>query len=156
MGNWSLSTSCCPAHSSPKSPPNSILVSLVVLRVSSPLTYRTHPPTVVQWQPFYTLVKDTQQNHCTVTLSDWGIPNWSLKILSIWLTDRKMVVRYKGDQSTEHPLPGGGPKVCLVIEILFLVMVRSVTVSWTSHHSSSTVLIHMLISVSPSHPLLPD
>ena len=41
-------------------------------------------------------------------LSDMGVPSWLLKIVISFLTDRKMVIRYKGETSGIRSLPGGG------------------------------------------------
>ena len=43
-------------------------------------------------------------------LSDMGVPGWLLKIVMGFLTDREMILRYKGGCSTRKPLPGGSPQ----------------------------------------------
>ena len=60
-------------------------------------------------------------NRTLIRLSDWGVPAWLLKIVASYLTNRTMIVRYKGVQSKEHSLPGGGPQGDAVGHILFLV-----------------------------------
>ena len=41
-------------------------------------------------------------------LSDMGVPSWLLKIVISFLTDRTMIVRYKGQKSSRKMLPGDG------------------------------------------------
>ena len=47
-------------------------------------------------------------------LSDMGVPSWLLKIVISFLTNRKMIVRYKGKVSSMKDLPGGGPQGALL------------------------------------------
>ena len=61
-----------------------------------------------------------------IRLSDWGVPGWLLRILASYLTDRSMIVRYKGAQSNPHPLPSGGPQGDVLGMIIFLVEVSDV------------------------------
>ena len=57
-------------------------------------------------------------------LSDMNVPGWLLKIVIAFLTNRKMVVRYKGATSSSKNLPGGGPQGTLLGLILFLVLIN--------------------------------
>ena len=59
-------------------------------------------------------------------LSDMGVPSWLLKIVISFLTNRRMVVRYKGETSGVKFLPGGGPQGALLGLLLFLVLVNDV------------------------------
>ena len=59
-------------------------------------------------------------------LSDMGVPAWLLKIVMAFLTKRSMILRYKGAQSNEKSLPGGGPQGTLLGLILFLVLINDV------------------------------
>ena len=43
-------------------------------------------------------------------LSDLDVPGWLLRIVVAFLSNRSMVVNYKGCQSSVKPLPGGGPR----------------------------------------------
>ena len=43
-----------------------------------------------------------------------------------FLSDRKMVVRYKGKESSTKNLPGGGPQGTLLGLLLFLVLINEV------------------------------
>ena len=53
-----------------------------------------------------------------------GCPGWLLKIVIAFLTDRQMVVRYKGKKSSVKSLPGGGPQGTLLGLFLFLVLIN--------------------------------
>ena len=67
-----------------------------------------------------------RQNHnlLVTKLSDMGVPSWLLKVVMAFLTNRKMLVRYKGKQSTIKDLPGGGPQGTLLGLLLFLVLIN--------------------------------
>ena len=53
-----------------------------------------------------------------------GVPSWLLKVVMAFLTDRKMVVRYKSKLSSIKDLPGGGPQGTLLGLLLFLVLIN--------------------------------
>ena len=59
-------------------------------------------------------------------LSDMGVPSWLLKIVISFLTNRRMVVRYKGETSSIKELPGGGPQGALLGLLLFLILVNDI------------------------------
>ena len=67
-----------------------------------------------------------RQNHnlLIAKLSDMGVPPWLLKVVMAFLTKRKMLVRYKGKQSSIKDLPGGGPQGTLLGLLLFLVLIN--------------------------------
>ena len=67
-----------------------------------------------------------RQNHNIVItkLSDLGVPAWLLKIVMAFLTNRSMIVRFKGARSTQKSLPGGGPQGTLLGLLLFLVLIN--------------------------------
>ena len=67
-----------------------------------------------------------RQNHnlLITKLSDMGVPSWLLKVVMAFLSDRKMVVRYKGKLSSSKHLPGGGPQGTLLGLLLFLVLIN--------------------------------
>ena len=69
-----------------------------------------------------------RQDHETLItkLSDMDVPGWLLKIVIAFLTNRKMVVRYKGAISSMKDLPGGGPQGTLLGLLLFLVLINEV------------------------------
>ena len=67
-----------------------------------------------------------RQDHETLItkLSDMDVPGWLLKIVIAFLTNRKMVVRYKGAISSMKDLLGGGPQGILLGLLLFLVLIN--------------------------------
>ena len=67
-----------------------------------------------------------RQNHnlLVTKLSDMGVPGWLLKIVMAFLTDRKMIVKYKGQQSSVKSLPGGGPQGTILALLLFIVLIN--------------------------------
>ena len=69
-----------------------------------------------------------RQNHnlLITKLCDMGVPSWLLKIVIGFLTDRKMVVKYKGEKSGVKDLPGGGPQGTLLGLLLFIVLINDV------------------------------
>ena len=69
-----------------------------------------------------------RQNHNILIskLSDMGVPAWLLRIVMSFLSDRVMVVRYKGATSSEKRLLGGGPQGTLLGLLLFLVLINDI------------------------------
>ena len=67
-----------------------------------------------------------RQNHniLITKLSDMGVPGWLLNVVMGFLTDRVMVVRYKGETSQMKPLPGGGTQGTLLGLLLFLILIN--------------------------------
>ena len=65
-----------------------------------------------------------RQNHNVLVtkLSDMGCPGWLLKVVIAFLTDRQMLVRYKGEKFSVKSLPGAGPQCTLFG--LFLVLIN--------------------------------
>jgi len=69
-----------------------------------------------------------RQNHnlLITKLSDMGVPSWLLRIIIGFLTDRRMIVKYKGVKSSVKYLPGGGPQGTLLGLLLFIVLINDV------------------------------
>ena len=69
-----------------------------------------------------------RQNHniLITKLSDIGVPAWLLRVVMGFLSDRHMVVRYKGELSETKYLPGGGPQGTLLGLLLFIVLINDV------------------------------
>ena len=69
-----------------------------------------------------------RQDHSILVtkLSDMGVPSWLLKLVISFLSDRTMIVRYKGKKSNVKKLPGGGPQGALLGLLLFLVLINDV------------------------------
>ena len=62
-------------------------------------------------------------NLLVTKLSDMGVPGWLLHLVMAFLTDRTMIVRYNGKQSSSNCLPGGGPQGTCLGLLLFLVLI---------------------------------
>ena len=58
-------------------------------------------------------------------LSEMGVPGWLLKIVIGFLTDRVMILRYKGGCSDRKALPGGGPQGTRLGLFLFLILINA-------------------------------
>ena len=54
-----------------------------------------------------------------------GVPGWLLRIVIGFLTEREMVLRYKGGCSGKKPLPGGGPQGTRLGLFLFLILINA-------------------------------
>ena len=66
-----------------------------------------------------------QNHHILISkLSDMGVPGWLLKVVISFLSEREMIVKYKGKQSSTKSLPGGGPQGTLLALLLFLVLIN--------------------------------
>ena len=67
-----------------------------------------------------------RQDHMVLVtkLSDMGVPGRLLKLVIAFLSNRTMVVRYKGATSSEKSLPGGGPQGTLLGLLLFIVLIN--------------------------------
>ena len=63
-------------------------------------------------------------NNLITKLSDMGVPGWLLKVVIGFLSNRRMVVRYKGKISDIKSLPGGGPQGTLLGLFLFLILIN--------------------------------
>ena len=58
-------------------------------------------------------------------LSEMGVPGWLLKIVSGFLTDRELFVRFKGKFSNRKSLPAGGPQGTLLGLFIFLILINA-------------------------------
>ena len=50
-------------------------------------------------------------------------PSWLLKLVMAFLENRRMILEYKGCESEEETLPGGGPAGTKLGLFLFLVLI---------------------------------
>ena len=48
-------------------------------------------------------------------------PSWLLKIISSYLSNRSMIMKYNGHYSTQKMLPGGGPQGAYMGGIIFMI-----------------------------------
>ena len=98
-----------------------LLYNFLMSRIdSSPNQPKSVILALIDFQKGFTKI---DHNKILIRLSDWGTPGWLLKIISSYLTDRKIVVRYRGAESEPQPLPSGGPQGDTLTMILFLVLV---------------------------------
>ena len=69
-----------------------------------------------------------RQNHnlLITKLSAMGVPAWLLRVVIAFLTDRRMLVRYKGKESGVKSLPGGGPQGTLLGLLLFIILINDI------------------------------
>ena len=67
-----------------------------------------------------------RQNHNTLIkiLSDLEVPNWLLRIIIAFLSDREHILRYKGKFSQSKSLPGGTPQGTRLGMFLFLILIN--------------------------------
>ena len=82
-----------------------------------------------------------RQNHnlLITKLSDMGVPGWLLNIVMGFLSDRVMVLRYKGETSDQKALPGGGPQGTLLGLLLFLILINSCGFSDQKNNVGDTI-----------------
>ena len=66
-------------------------------------------------------------NHNTIItmLSEMGVPGWLLNIVMGLITERELIVRYKGGCSTRKALPGGGPQGTRLGLFLFIILINA-------------------------------
>jgi hypothetical protein len=57
-------------------------------------------------------------------LSNMGVPGWLLKIVISFLTNREMILNYKGCSSNRKRLPGGGPQGSRLGMFIFLILIN--------------------------------
>ena len=91
-------------------------------------------------------------NHAKVLirLSDWGVPGWLLRILMSYLTERSMILRYKGAHSTRHLMPGGSPQGTLLGVLLYLVYVSDIGMDPPTPNPEIQGVIDLPSVISPS------
>ena len=53
-----------------------------------------------------------------------GTPGWLLKLVMAFLTNRKMILKYKGCKSEMEDLPGGGPQGTKLGLFLFIILIN--------------------------------
>ena len=77
-----------------------------------------------------------RQNHNIIIriLSDLGVPAWLLRLIASFLTQRELILRYKGNSSERKPLPGGSPQGTRLGMFLFLILIN-----FAGFHNSEVV-----------------
>ena len=64
-------------------------------------------------------------NRIITILSNMGVPGWLLRIIIGYLTERELIVRYRGKQSQRKWLPGGTPQGTRLGLFLFLILINA-------------------------------
>ena len=72
-------------------------------------------------------------------LSEMGVPGWLLNIVIGFLTDRELIVRYKGGYSNRKALPGGGPQGTRLGLFLFLILINAARYQYLEKNLGSKV-----------------
>ena len=85
-----------------------------------------------------------------VRLSDWGVPGWLLRILMSYLSERSMILRYKGAHSSRHLMPGGSPQGTLLGVLLYLVYVSDIGMEPPTPNDPIQGVIDLPSVLSPS------
>ena len=82
-----------------------------------------------------------RQNHniLITKLSDMGVPAWLLRVVIAFLTDRRMLVRYKGKESGIKYLPGGGPQGTLLGLLLFIILINDTGFEGQSNNAGEII-----------------
>ena len=58
-------------------------------------------------------------------LSNMGVPGWLLRIVMGFLTERELILRYKGGCSKRKAMPGGGPQGTRLGLFIFLILINA-------------------------------
>ena len=58
-------------------------------------------------------------------LSEMGVPGWLLNIIIGFLTQRELILRYRGGSSTKKAMPGGGPQGTRLGLFLFIILINA-------------------------------
>ena len=85
----------------------------------------TEPTAILACMVDFSKAFNRQNHNILITkLSDMNVPAWLLKIVMAFLSNRTMMVRFKGAKSANKSLPGGGPQGTLLGLLLFLVLIN--------------------------------
>ena len=72
-----------------------------------------------------------------------GVPGWLLKIVAGFLSEREMILRYKGKNSSRKKLPGGGPQGTKLGLFLFLILINAAGVGYLEKHIGKQITERM-------------
>ena len=86
---------------------------------------KTPHATLVVMIDFQKAFNRIEHNLIITILSDMGVPGWLLKIVIGFLSERDLIVRFKGGCSSRKPLPGGGPQGTRLGLFLFLILINA-------------------------------
>ena len=92
-------------------------------------------------------------NIIVTILSEMGVPGWLLKIVIGFLTDRELIVRFKGKHSNRKAMPGGGPQETRLGLFLFLILINAAGHQHLEKHlgSKMTVGLNKRIPMRHTH-----
>ena len=95
-----------------------------------------------------------RQNHNIIIeiLSDLGVPNWLLRLVASFLSNRELILRYKGKSSKKKSLPGGTPQGTRLGMFLFLILINFA--GFKSHELVSNLGHFITNPVSRRKPLM--
>ena len=68
-----------------------------------------------------------RQDHATlitILSEEMGVPGWLLSIIMGFLSNRQLVVAYRGEESGSKAMPGGGPQGTVLGMLLFIVLIN--------------------------------
>ena len=84
-------------------------------------------------------------NHNTIItiLSEMGVPGWLLNIVIGFLSERELIVRYKGGSSSRKAMPGGGPQGTRLGLFLFLILINAAGYPQLEKHLGSKITGNM-------------
>ena len=85
----------------------------------------TNPNAVLALMVDFSKAFNRQDHNTLITiLSDMGCPRWLLEIVIAFLSERELIVKYKGLNSERKSLPGGSPQGTRLGMFLFLVPIN--------------------------------
>ena len=65
-------------------------------------------------------------NIIVTKLAEMGVPNWLLRILMGFLSNRKLQVKYRGGKSMLKDMPGSGPQGTVLGMFLFIILINPI------------------------------
>ena len=85
----------------------------------------TNPNAVLALMVDFSKAFNRQDHNILITtLSDMGCPRWLLEIVMSFLSDRELIVKHNGLNSTKKNLPGGSPQGTRLGMFLFLIYIN--------------------------------
>ena len=80
-------------------------------------------------------------NIIVTILSEIGVPGWLLNIVIGFLTERELIVRFKGKHSNRKAMPGGGPQGTRLGLFLFLILINAAGHQHLEKHLGSKITV---------------
>ena len=87
-------------------------------------------------------------NHNTIItiLSEMGVPGWLLNLVIGFLSERELIVRYKGCSSSRKAMPGGGPQGTRLGLFLFLILINAAGYRHLEKHLGAKITLHFFLN----------